>query len=149
MQEDFIVTARIRRMTESNVFTLSTISGGGVPHHRSVGGGYPIPGLDGEGYPSQIWMVGVPQPGLDGRGYLGYPPRPGLDGGEHTWGTPPPPPPILDGVPPPRQSSIASTCYAAGGMPLAFMQEDFLVFEVGRKAIGYHHLIGINESLYR
>ena len=29
------------------------------------------------------------------------------------WGTPPP--------------SIASTCYAAGGMPLAFTQEDFLV----------------------
>ena len=34
------------------------------------------------------------------------------------WGTPPPPI---------RQSSIASTCYAAGGMPLAFTQEDFLV----------------------
>ena len=40
-----------------------------------------------------------------------------------------PPPPGLDGVHPPpiRQSSIASTCYAAGGMPLAFTQEDFLV----------------------
>ena len=36
------------------------------------------------------------------------------------------------GVTPPlpthRDSSIASTCYAAGGMPLAFTQEDFLVF---------------------
>ena len=80
-----------------------------------------------------------PQPGLDGgEGYPGYPlarsgyppPRPGI-------GYPPPrpgigyPPPWLDGVPPPpqiRQSSIASTCYAAGGMPLAFTQEDFLVF---------------------
>ena len=30
----------------------------------------------------------------------------------------------LGGVPPP---SIASTCYAAGGMPLAFTQGDFLV----------------------
>ena len=26
----------------------------------------------------------------------------------------------------PRQISIASTCYAASGMPLAFTQEDFL-----------------------
>ena len=60
------------------------------------------------------------------------------------WGTPlakigwvPPPWPGLDGVPPTRdwmgtppstrQSSTASTCYAAGGMPLAFTQEDFLV----------------------
>ena len=25
------------------------------------------------------------------------------------------------------QSSIVSTCYVAGGVPLAFMQEDFLV----------------------
>ena len=34
------------------------------------------------------------------------------------------------GYPPPhsiRQSSIASTCYPAGGMPLAFTQENFLV----------------------
>ena len=50
-----------------------------------------------------MWGVnGVyPQPGLDGWGYLGYPPI--------------------------RQNSIASTCYPAGGMPLAFTQEDFLV----------------------
>ena len=46
-------------------------------------------------------------------GYPGIPPRPGLD----DRGTPPPI----------RQSSIASTCYAAGGVPLAFTQEDFLV----------------------
>ena len=69
-----------------------------------LGGGYPIPGLDGGGdTPSQVWMVG---------GYLGYPP-PGLDGV--------PPPPI-------KQSSIVSTCYVAGGVPLAFTQKDFLVF---------------------
>ena len=54
----------------------------------------------GGGNPSQVWMVG---------------------GG--TWGTPQP---GLDGVPPPP--SIASTCYAAGGMPLASTQEDFLVY---------------------
>ena len=64
-------------------------------------------------------------------GYLGYPPPPqlGLDDG----GTPPHQdlarvPPGMGYPPPPtRQSSIASTCYAAGGMPLAFTQEDFLV----------------------
>ena len=39
----------------------------------------------------------------------------------------------LNGVPPPavppprRQSSLASTCYVAGGMPPAFKPEDFLV----------------------
>ena len=29
-----------------------------------------------------------------------------------------------------RPSSIESTCYAAGGMPLVFTQEDFLVLEM-------------------
>ena len=33
----------------------------------------------------------------------------------------------LPGVPPLTQSSIASTCYAVGGVPLAFTQEDFVV----------------------
>ena len=31
---------------------------------------------------------------------------------------------------PPPPSSIASTCYMVGGMPLAFTQEDFLVSQV-------------------
>ena len=97
---------------------LFTISGwGGVPHPRSGWWG---------GTPSQVWMVG---------GYLGYP-QPGLDGGtqgtpmtglgtpHHDWMGYPPFPPWVGGVPPPH---IASTCYAAGGMPLAFTQEDFLV----------------------
>ena len=58
--------------------------------------------------------------------------------------TPPPPPIRKDGVSPTpcqdwmgvtllpvgRRSSIASACYAAGGMPLAFMQEDFLVYRL-------------------
>ena len=43
----------------------------------------------------------------------GYPPSIRLDAA-----TPPPPG---------RRSSTVSTCYAAGGMPLAFTQEDFLV----------------------
>ena len=47
-----IITARIRRMTESNIFSLSTLAGGGypisgldegVPHLRSGQGGYPHP----------------------------------------------------------------------------------------------------------
>ena len=33
----------------------------------------------------------------------------------------------LQAPPPIAQSSIASTCYAVGGVPLAFTQEDFLV----------------------
>ena len=79
-------------MTEGNVFTLSTISGEGVPvPGLDGGGGYPIPGLGG----------GYPIPGLDGGGEEGVPrvpPQPGLDGagGTHlrsgwwggTWGPP-------------------------------------------------------------
>ena len=88
----------------------------GVPYLRSRWG-YPISGLD-RGVP--LW------PGLDG-----VPPWPGLDGvppsGQDWMGYPPPPQPELDGVPPHRQSSIVSTCYVAGGMPLAFTQQDFLV----------------------
>ena len=140
-------------MREGTVFSLSVHTGGGGTLSQVwVGGtpcqvwmgGYPMPGLDGEGTPSQVWMGGYPIPDLDGGypsqvwmggypipGQYGYPPppRPGLDGV--------PPWPGLDGVPPHhdwmgypptiRQSIIVSTCYAAGSMPLAFTQEDFLV----------------------
>ena len=104
--------------------------------------GTPQPGLDSEGTPYQ----GGTQSGLNCTPHTS---RPG-------WGTPLLPtlrwgtPPLSDGVPltwdgvtliktwpgypldlgwgtPPRQSSIASTCYTAGSMPLAFTQEDFLV----------------------
>ena len=112
----------------------------------------PRPGGGGQvrmgGYPSQVWMGEVPNPrcgrgryplpGLDGGGGV---PHPVLDGGVQDWmGYPHPnhywmgyPPPVQDwkGYPSPppvgRQSTIASTCYAAGGMRLAFTQEDFLV----------------------
>ena len=97
------------------------LDGGGCTPARSGWWGVPQPGLDGGGGdPGQIWMVGrgVPQPGLDGGGGTpsqvwmgGGVPCPGLDGGGGR------------GVP----GSIASTCYAAAGMPLAFTQEDFLV----------------------
>ena len=116
----------------------------GVPHPANGRGGVPIPRHPRQvqvrgtpsslwgGTPPQVWMGGYPIPGLD-RGrtisqvqyWMGYPPPPAITG----WGNPPCP--GLDGVPfspPIRQSSKASTCYVAGGMPLAFTQEDFLVF---------------------
>ena len=205
-----LYTARVRSTREGTVFTgvclltfrgvtLSQVwgvpnpgmDGEGVPCPRSgVAGGtlsrsgwWGVPHPRGEGYPSQVWMVGRGYPitgGYPGQvfmveGYLGYPsarpghgtPSPPWDGVPpiiKTWlgypppwdGLPPPPPPsrlnqgtphhqdlarvpsAWDGVPPTpdvgwgtpptRQSSIASTCYAAGGMPLAFTHEDFLVF---------------------
>ena len=121
------------------------LDGGVVPPTIKTLLGYPHPGMR------------YPPPSRPGWGTpLGWgtlpPARPGLgtpppwDGVPPTnlgWGTPPPSrpgwgtPPPWDGVPPTlgwgtpsptRQSSIASTCYAAGGMPLAFTQEDFLVF---------------------
>ena len=85
------------------------------PHLRGMGGGYPISGLGGGGYPISGLGRGYPIPGPGGGGphpRSGGVPHPMSGGG--TLGTPP---------------RIASTCYsyAAGGMPLAFTQEDFLV----------------------
>ena len=127
---------------------------GGIPHPRSGQGGYPIPGLDGgvphlrsgwgvphprSGWgatPSKIWM-GVP-PSLDLMGYspiqdwMWYPPGQDLMGYPlvQEWMGYPPHPRLENGVPPPlpirTQVSKASTCYAAGGVPLALTQEDFL-----------------------
>ena len=68
-----------------------------------VGGGVP--------HPRSGWGGG-PVKDQDG----GYPPHPRLDGVS--------PCPRLDGVPP---ISKVSTCYMAGSVPLALMQEDFLV----------------------
>ena len=154
------------------------LDGGGTPARSGWWGGTPArswwwgvsqPGLDGGGYP--VLMVGGSTPARSE--WLGVPrvsPRPGLDGGGTpsqvwmvggTWGNPPPsldgvpphhdwmgyPPPWLDEVPP--STSIESTCYMAGGMPLAFMQEDFLVlmflmgntcnFEMSHVKIICHH----------
>ena len=91
----------------------------GVPHPRSgLGGGYPIPGLDRGRVGSRSGGEGwYPTPGQDG----GYP-HPGQD-----WmGYPPPVQDWMGYLCPIRQSSITSTCYTAGGMPLALMQEDFV-----------------------
>ena len=123
----------------------------GVPHSRSGWGGTPsqvwlggdpIPGLArGRGYPIPGLDPLPPGPGQDGvppdQVWMGYPPRPGMGYLPETWdGVPPlrpgigyPPRPGM-GYPlprPPPNWDIASTCYAAGGMPLAFTQEDFLV----------------------
>ena len=121
-----IVTARIRRMREGNSFSLCVSShldrggtpfswqGGGYPFQRLDGGGTPFSGLGMGGTPSS-WC-GVPFPGLDG-------------GGTPSWGVPHlgRAYPLAGEPPPPRQTSTACTCYAAGGVPLAFTQEDFLV----------------------
>ena len=77
--------------------------GGGYPHLHYL---HPI-----------ILPLGVPLSGLDGG------PTPIRTGWEY-------PLPARTGwanLPSFRQSSIASTCYAAGGVPLAFTQGDFLV----------------------
>ena len=103
--------------------------GRGVPHLRSGRGGYPLPGLA-RGVPPQSWDGVPPGPGMgypSPRPGMGYPPRPGMGtppGFE--MGYPPRPEMVRWGIPP-RPISIASICYAAGGMPLAFTQEDFLV----------------------
>ena len=109
-------------------YPISDLMVEGYPIPGLMVGGYPIPGLMVGGTPSQVWMVG------DG-GYPGYPPGqvwmvgryPGYPPGQ-VWmvgGTQGTPHHDWMGYPPP--TSIASTCYAAGGMPLAFTQEDFLV----------------------
>ena len=64
-----MITARIRRMGEGNIFSLSTLVGRGVSHPKSVGGG---------GTPSQVWVEGYPISGLGGG--WGYP-IPGLSEG--------------------------------------------------------------------
>ena len=87
-----------------------------------------IPNLD-RGY--LPWTGGIY---LGPWGYLPWMGGPTLDGGYLTWtrgylpwgypsgwmGIPPPPPG--------RQSSTASTCYTAGGMPLAFTQDILVEF---------------------
>ena len=91
------------------------ISGGGVTSSQVWGGGVPglgsrgVPHLRSRGDPSQVW--GVPHLRSGGVPHL-------RSGGV---------PHLRSGYPPPRWISIASSCYAAGGMPLAFTQEDFLV----------------------
>ena len=91
--------------------TLSTPTGG-LP---------PFPGQDSGGMEYQVRTGGgYPLPGQDGREY------PHQDWMGSPWLR-------LMGVPPPPNREIKrQSSYAAGGMPLAFMQEDFLVTSVFR-----------------
>ena len=106
----------------------SQVQAGGTPS-PSAGWGTP-PSRPGKGVPPTWTWEGVATPRPDlGREYCPawtweeVPPCPDLEGG-----TPPPPSPgQVQGRGYPNQNSIACTCYAAGGMPLAFTQEDFLV----------------------
>ena len=126
---------------EGNTFTLLVCPQGGVPvsHnalqyfpkcHGAAGGG---------GVPCQVQLGGGTLPGSGWEGALaggvpwlgGYPGRGGTLAGGGT---------LARGVPwlgggdtlaggVPSLDNIGSTCYTAGGMPLAFTQEDFLVFD--------------------
>ena len=78
-----VVTARIRRMREGNIFSLPTLAGGGGAHSQVRTGG-------GGNTPSQVWTERVPLPSRsDPRSEGG---TPGLDRGI--------PHPGLVGVPP-------------------------------------------------
>ena len=72
---------------------------------------------------------------------MGYPPQePGMGYPPMGWGTLPGPEMGY-----PDRSCIASTCYAAGSMPLAFTQEDFLVSfkfsSAERQAVGTDNVV--------
>ena len=87
-----IFTARIRKMTEGNIFSLFTLAGeGGTPHPADWGGVYPHPRsgwwvphpADGGDRvpPSQVRMGGYPHPGPRSGWGGGSFPIPGQDGG--------------------------------------------------------------------
>ena len=107
-------------MGEGTVLSLFVSShldkGGGTPARSGWWGGGTPARSGWWGYPSQVWMVGGGTPARSG--WWGYPSQVwtwrGIPLTMTGWGTPPP-------------TNIASTCYAAGGIPLAFTQEDFLV----------------------
>ena len=142
-----LITARVRSTREGTVFTgvcLLTSRGGGYPVQLMGGtpfparqGGYPIQLMGGYPLPRSGWG-GTPFPGPDGgvppsQVQTGGSPFPGLDGGyplpRSRWGVPPSQ--VWRGVPPqqgypllPYQHSVY--LLRAGGMPLAFTQENFL-----------------------
>ena len=105
------ITARVRSAMGRYCFhswgRLSTLARG-VP---TLGDGY-LP-----------WM-GVPT--LDRDTYLGWGHLPWTGGTYPGQGVPS----LIQDRSRWRQTSTVSTCYAAGGMPLAFMQEDFLAIMI-------------------
>ena len=99
-------------------------SGGGttVLGKRHPCNGVPHP------HPRQDWGTPLARTVLV---YLPLPPRTGLGtSSSQTITGQGYPSPSQDRIraPPLRQNSIASTCYAAGSMPLTFTEEDFLVY---------------------
>ena len=104
---------------------------GGYPSQVSMMGGYPGTPYPGMGYPPDMgWGTPRSWDGVPTGLGMGYPPGPGMGyPPRHGMGYPP----DLRWGNPPRQISIVSTCYAAGGMPLAFTQEDFLVTKISLK----------------
>ena len=128
--------------TPSQVWMGSTPSQvwGGTPSQVWMVG-VPHPGLDGGTPWLGLYGREVPRVHPHHQDLAGVPPTLGWGTPNLRWSTPhhqdltgvPPTIKTWPGYPhpgmgyPPRQSSIASTCYAVGGMPLAFMQEDFLV----------------------
>ena len=111
--------------------TPSQVWPGGLPHPRSGWGG---------GTQSQVWSGGNPRSGQGGthpRSGQWYPPMTRSGWGtpqDLGWGTPW----TWDWVPPrpgtgyPPSSIARRTWYVVGNMPLAFMQEDFLVAVVSQ-----------------
>ena len=106
----------------------------GMGYPLDLGWGTPqtwhgVPPRPGMGYPPQTWDGVPPGPGMGYPPDLGWVPPQTWDGvppQDLRWGTPPD---LGWGSPPPTWD-IASFCYAAGGMPLAFTQEDFLVASI-------------------
>ena len=127
----------VRRKVIFMLVTVCLSTFWGLLYFYAADEGYPCPSLGGTRVPPfQVRMLGTPiwlTGGRKGEGVSsigtewGYPPV------KTEWDTHssirtgweyPPPSSIR------RQSSRASTCYVAGGMLLAFTQEDFLVFFV-------------------
>ena len=123
------ITARVHTTTGGYVFTCVCVcSGRGVPQVISQVSGFRS--FPKEGYSSPRFFLRSLVPGsLEGgtpvlaRRVLQSQPRiPQSQPGEY------PSNPLLGlGYPPSGQSSTASTCYKASGIPLAVRQEDFLV----------------------
>ena len=120
---------------QGGLYPIPGLDRGGTLSQVWMGRGYPIPGLDGEGVPHCTSGWGVPHPrsgqgGTPSQVWMGVPhPRSGR-GLPHfaDWGTQGTPlsRPGTEGTRGTPLVSKASTCYATGGVPLAFTQEDFL-----------------------
>ena len=102
MLQIMFITFHIRSTTGGYVFTSVSVNTGGTP----VPGSFPDP------------FQGVP------KSWLGYSPPPG----QVRMGYRPPARPEWVTPSAPGQNRRVSTCHAAGGMPLAFTLEDYLVF---------------------